>query len=286
VSLEIDDIDHLMLSVRDSKKAGEIFAGMGFAITPRGQLPGMSNHLVCFSDGKTQSPNFIELMSLDVPEEAPPAMAAALRIPDRPVLMVAATRDAEATRAGLNRAGLEVSPVLESGRTWELPDGEIIEFSFSIVLPEGGQAPFYWIACQHKTPHHYLRPEFVSHENRSLALTRIIAVANNPASAAEHFSGFWDMPVKEREEGQPSAIVSGERVALHIHSDASFREAFAGVAPVRSEDHIAGFAVSVDNLEALEIHLRANNFSPHRTKEGLVLEPDEACGCLVVFEAA
>ncbi len=286
MSLEIDDIDHLMLSVRDSEKAGRVFARMGFTITPRGQLPGMSNHLVCFSDGKAQSPNFVELMSLDVPEEAPPAMAAALRIPDRPVLMVAATRDAEATRAGLNKAGLEVSPVLESGRIWELPGGEIIEFSFSIVLPEGGQAPFYWIACQHKTPHHYLRPEFVSHENRSLALTRIIAVADNPASAAEHFSRFWDMPVKKGDEGQTSAFVSGERVALHIHSDASFREAFAGVAPIRTEDHIAGFSVVVENLDALESHLRANDFSPHRTREGLVLDPAEACGCLVVFETA
>ena len=284
MNLEIADIDHLMLSVRDSEKAGKVFARMGFTITPRGQLPGMSNHLVCFSDGKTPKPNFVEFMSLDVPEEAPPAMAAALRIPDRPVLLVAASNDAQATQEDLEAAGLEVSPVLESGRIWELPGGEVLEFSFSIVLPEGGQAPFYWIACQHKTPQHYLRPEFVSHENGGFALTKIIAVADDPVLAADHFSKFWNMPLKKEGELGPT-IVCGERVGLHVYSPESFRKDFGGISPSRNENHIAGFGVSVASLEGLEAHLKGNGFAPGRIKNGLVLDPVEACGCLVVFEA-
>ncbi len=282
---EISGIDHLMLSVKDSAAAGKTFARMGFTMTPRGQLPGMSNRLICFANQPENAPNFVELMSLDDPETAPPAMAEALKIPNRPVLMVAATSNVEITRSRLNDGGLHVSPVIDGGRDWTLDNGEVIDLAFSIVLPAGGQAPFYWIACQHKTPQHYLRADFVTHDNGATQMSKIIAVASNPLKAAKHYAQMWAADIVDPEPVNAPVIVDCGHVELHIHSRESFGGIYPGINLTRDEDHIVGFAARVADTGALVKHLQDNGFKPWENGRKIVLDPSQCNGCLVVFEA-
>ena len=281
---DITGIDHLMLAVKDGAAAGSIFAGMGFTITPRGQLPGMSNHLLCFANTNENVPNFVELMSLDDPAKAPPSMAQALQGPQRPVLMVAASADAKATRNRLTGKGVGVSEVIDGQRDWTLGDGTVIDLAFSIVLPAGGQAPFYWIACQHKTPQHYLRSDFTTHANGATELSKIIALARDPAAAAQHYVSMWAAGIDDTSAVGGPVIVKRGRVALHIHSPESFASTFPGVTPQQDNDNIVGFAVAVANPEKIHHNLTTNGFEPRIAGENVVLDPSQACGCLVVFE--
>ncbi len=281
---EISGIDHLMLSVKDSAAAGKTFARMGFAITPRGQLPGMSNRLICFANQPENAPNFVELMSLDDPETAPPAMAEALKTPNRPVLIVAASGDAATTQTRLSDGGLHVSPVIDGGRDWTLDNGEVIDLAFSIVLPAVGQAPFYWIACQHKTPQHYLRADFVTHENGATQMSKIIAVANNPLKAARHYAQMWTASIVDPEPVNAPVIVDCGHVQLHIHSRESFGGIYPGINLNRDEDHIIGFAARIGDIGALGNYLKGNGFRPWEIGRTIVLEPSQCNGCLVVFE--
>jgi len=280
VNSDIIDIDHLMLAVEDSAQAGEIFSRMGFTITPRGQLPGLSNRLMCFSNAPGNVPNFVELMSLDDPAAAPPAMARALKVPNRPVLLVAASNNAKTTWERLDTAGLEVSPVIEGERDWQLVDGEVIDLAFSIVLPGVGQAPFYWIACQHKTPQHYLRQDFTQHDNGARALSKIIAVAGDPLKSAKHYEKYWAANISDTE---PVVVATGQ-VELHIHSRKSFSNTYPGIDLQRPEDHIVGFVASVSSLDSLQNTLDQNGFAPQKSGSNIVLNPSQCCGCLVVFE--
>jgi len=280
VNSDIIDIDHLILAVEGSAQAGEIFSRMGFTITPRGQLPGLSNRLICFSNEPGNVPNFVELMSLDDPAAAPPSMARALEVPNRPVLLVAASNNAETTRKRLDNVGLEVSPVIDGERDWKLAGGEVIDLAFSIVLPGVGQAPFYWIACQHKTPQHYLRQDFTQHENGALALSKIIAVARDPLKSAKHYEKYWAAKISDTE---PVIVATGQ-VELHIHSRKSFSNNYPGIDLQRPEDHIVGFVASVSNLSFLQNKLNQNGFAPQEAGSKIVLNPSQCCGCLVIFE--
>ncbi len=280
----IFDIDHIMLSVGDNASAADTFSRMGFTTTPRGQLPGLSNRLICFGGGRRNSPNFIELMSLEDAELAPPAMVQALSGPDRPVLMVMATESAEKTRSELSDAGLDVSPVIDGERNWTLPSGEVLDLEFSIVLPSVGQAPFYWIACQHKTPQHYLRQDFVEHKNGGLLLKKVIAISENPQEAANHFATNWAAAVSEREDQNAPVVVTRGVVELHIFDRENYSNHYPGVEIARNEDHIAGISVSVRSISNLEDLLKDNGFEPLKPGSAIVLPPSQACGCLVVFE--
>lgn len=280
----ISDIDHFMISVADSAKAADIFARMGFTITPQGQLPGLSNRLICFAGGRSGAPNFIELMSLDDAEKAPPSMALALKQADRPVLIVAATENAETTHAQLSKTGLEVAPVIDGNRDWTLPDGEVLELEFSIVLPEVGQAPFYWIACQHKTPQHYLRKGFVTHKNAGVLLKKIIAVSQNPRSAASHFAENWAASISMPDSKSAPVVVRRGTVELHIFDRHSFDRTYPGVVLQQDEDHLAGISVSVKSLRSLSDILQRGGFQPIVQENAVIIPPSQACGCLVIFE--
>ncbi len=278
------DIDHIMISVRDSNEAAEVFLRMGFTTTPKGNLPGLSNRLVCFDGNRSGSPNFIEMMSLVDSSKAPPTMAVALKSANKPVLIVAATRDAEKTRTYLLAAGMKVSPVIDGERDWTLADGEVLDLAFSIVLPQAGQAPFHWIACQHKTPHHYRRPEFVTHSNDANLLKNIITVSDNPVKSAGHYEKYWGARIiTKRQSGSPVIVTLGE-VELHIYDRGGYSQHFPGVGLIHEGDHIAGFTVRVAPIAKLEAMLKSNGFSPVLTESAIVVPPEQACGCLVIFE--
>jgi len=284
VTTYITGIDHLMVSVGDSAAAGDIFSRMGFTITPRGQLPGMSNRLICFTNHNGNVPNFVELMSLDDEDAAPPAMAQALKGPDRPVLMVAASANAKSTQESLRAAGIGVSPVIDGERDWTLPGGEVIDLAFAIVLPSPGQAPFYWIACQHKTPQHYLRPDFTAHANGATAMGRIIAVAQDPQAAAEHYEKYWSASIVAPATSSGPVMVNCGDVHLHIHTRETIARAYGGINIERREDHIVGFAARVEDIDAVFGRLEKNGFSPQLAGQNIIVDPSRCCGCLVVFE--
>ncbi|VAW24100.1 hypothetical protein MNBD_ALPHA11-2300 [hydrothermal vent metagenome] len=278
---DIVDIDHLMLSVQNSDLAMDVYSKMGFTITPRGILEGMSNRLICFSGAGGKVPNFVEMMSLDDAQLAPPAMAAALKVPDRAVLLVGASNDAQNTKTALNEGGMKVSPVIDTGREWKLPSGEVLDLTFSIVLPAPAQAPFYWIACQHKTPQHYLREDFTTHNNGATSLKNIIALSDDPQKAANHFCYFW----QAKSSGKSPVIVSRGDVDLHIYNRDEFQSSFVGLEPARSEDHLAGFTVAVKDLSLVGELLSKAGLSPIVADEKIIIDPSQACGSLVVFVA-
>ncbi len=281
MDLDIVDIDHLMVAVKDSARAGDVFERMGFTVTPRSLLPGLSNRLVCFRDARPGACNFIEFMALDDVRAAPAQMPEVLKDPDRPAALVVAAREARVARRVLDGGGLEVSPVLDLSREWKLPSGEVIVPAFSVVTPAIGQAPFYWILCQHKTPQHYLRADFVEHENGAVMLSAVIAVAQDPAQAAKHYARYWGASVSG---GEPVVARCGA-VELHIHSRAGFAENYPGIGLQHSGDHVVGFSVTTDRPDPPYALLEKAGFAPLAIGSRIALDQAQACGCLVVFGA-
>ncbi|EKF21000.1 VOC family protein [Nitratireductor pacificus] len=273
------DIDHLMVSVADSQTAGELFEAMGFTVTPRSILPGLSNRLICFGQLHPGSCNFIELMALDDADKAIPMMPSILLPPGRPVSMVMNTADAEKTHAALQARDYKTSDPVHLSREWVLPSGEVLRPAFVVIIPGLGQSPFYWNLCQYKTMQHYLRPEFTTHPNGAANLTAVIAVASDPEQVAAHYEPLWGA----RRTGAAPVTIRAGSVDLRIYSPDELAATFPGVSH-EGGDRLFGFAVSHADPEELAAELRRNGFDPHRAGGGAYLTPDQAGGILMVVE--
>lgn len=278
------DIDHLMVSVADSQQAGEAFARMGFTVTPKSALPGLSNRLVCFPAQRDGACNYIELMALEAAASAPPPMPALLDPPGRPVSMVLGSSDAETTQAAMQGLGIDVAPPLHLERDWLLPSGETISPAFAVLIPPPGFAPLYWNVCQHKTPQHYLRDDFVSHANGARAFTAVIATALEPQATADALAAQWGAGAAAPKAGDGSVRLALGSVELRLYAPAGFAAAFPGLAGSVAEEGFAGLAIAVDNPQAMAERLSANGFAPAPCPGGLVLPPSDTAGGLLLFE--
>ena len=182
-------IDHLMIRVPDSEAAGRLFETLGFAVTPRSTLPGLSNRLVCFEPDDSRGASFIELISIDDPAAAPEPVIDLLGPENGPAAIVVATENAARLAAELSgRAGIQ--PARDLTRSWQVA-GELLQLSFSVLIAHRGSAPLGWSAIQHRTPEHYRRSEFLRHTDRGLRLSAILACAPEPVQAAREMSSLW-----------------------------------------------------------------------------------------------
>jgi len=275
-------IDHLMISVEDSQQAGALFERLGFTATPRSLMPGLSNRLVCFPAQQPDACNYIELMALEDADRAPQPMPQLLPPAGRPVSMVTVAPDIDATYRALREYGLRMPEPIHLERDWDLPGGEVITPRFAVLIPDIGQSPFFWNVCQHKTPQHYVRPDFVDHPNGATGLKAIIAVADDPAHVAAHYRTVWGAEVDGRD---PVRVTIGA-VDLRIFTASELEAAYRDLASFEGGNRLVGFAIACRDLERTTAFLADRGFSPRRGRNGAYLDPAAAQGNLLVFEPA
>lgn len=278
------DLDHLMVSAKNVEDIAETYGRMGFTLTPRSGLPGMSNRLVCFAPPSADRCNFVEFLSLEDPAQAPQIMSDILLPPDRPVSMVMVSDDTAACAQTLESKGLQVSEPWHLKRDWSLPDGEVISPEFIVAIPTVGQAPVYWNVCQYITPEHYRRPEFLVHRNTVTRFSGALAVAADPAAAADHYVRFWDADVSAAPEGGVRIALDNMWLSIATPDQVAARYANAGLTETGPDARLFGFAAEAADMERLSETLEAGGFDArpddHR---GLWLPPDQTHGCLIHF---
>ncbi|MEO4043486.1 VOC family protein [Hoeflea sp. CAU 1731] len=272
-------IDHLMIHVADSEQAGAVFERLGFVVTPKSDLPGLSNRLICFGDTPYERGvcNYIELMSLDDAAIAPPPMPRLLK-EYGPVSTVLSVDDAHAVHARLIAEGIKIGPVLDLQRDWTLPDGSVVTPAFSVAIPELGQAPVYWNYCLHKTAQHYIRLEFTEHPNTALSFDEVYLAVDDPDAAAAHYVEHW---LAQREGDR---LLLPEGPALRLMS----RDKIGAVLPVElvasDSPGIKAMGVTVNDLAKAQAVIRKTGVSTITLENGFAVKADDAAGCALLFE--
>ncbi|MGD1886168.1 MAG: VOC family protein [Cohaesibacteraceae bacterium] len=274
------DIDHLMINVPNAQRAGEMFEALGFTVTPLSAMPGLENRLVCFPDTAASDGvcNYIELMGLTDANTAPPPMPDLLSRPFGPVSTVLCASDARAVRARLVASGMRLGSVLDLQRDWHLPSGEVITPAFSVAIPDLDQSPFYWNYCQHKTPHHYVRPDFTNHTNSVTRLKGVIAVHNDPDEAAIHYETMW----QTKTSGRDPVTIKLNTVDLEIHTPQGFARQFELEAP---SPGLIGMRLETPDLQAARSAIGNVGVAARDVQGGLLIEQSGAADTLVIIEA-
>ncbi|ANF58308.1 VOC family protein [Halotalea alkalilenta] len=175
------ELDHLVINTRfDTDAAAELFAALGFTLTPRGYHSlGSINHLIVFEQG------YLELIGL--PSGTDRLRQEVLESPVGIDGLVLACDDPIATHERLVRQGFAAQPVQRFSRPVEV-DGVEQEARFATVRLPGEFAAGRVYFCHHETPELVWRREWLGHANGVSGIARLTVVSAEPEESARRYA--------------------------------------------------------------------------------------------------
>ncbi|MCI0997701.1 VOC family protein [Pseudomonas corrugata] len=180
-------LDHLVINTRfETDTAVQVFAALGFTLTPRGYHSlGSLNHLMMFPGG------YLELIGL-------PLGTRKLRqeVLDSPVGidgLVLNTQSAHTTHGDLVRAGFLVQTVQRFSRTVEHQGRELqARFTTVRMQPEQFAAGRVYY-CHHETPELIWQPQWLNHANGVTAILKLTVLSSDPQTARERYAALGEL---------------------------------------------------------------------------------------------
>ncbi|RIX49755.1 MAG: VOC family protein [Rhodocyclales bacterium GT-UBC] len=256
-------LDHLVINTGfATDTTAELFAALGFTLTPRGYHSlGSINHLIMFAG------HYLELIGL--PRDGAVLRQEILDSPPGIDGLVFGSADAAATHAALVTAGFQVQPVQRFSRPVEI-DGESSAAVFQTVRLLPGQFPAGRIYfCQHETPELVWRPEWLHHQNDVSGIEQLTIVSRAPAEAARRYAEL-------------GKIDGGFKLAFV--DEAGLRESFGDLAPREpgQAERFAAITFRVGSLDKMADRVRQLDL-PHALEAGRLLVGISAPPCLLEF---
>lgn len=187
-------LDHVVINtLKSMDAAADLFAALGFTLTPRGYHSlGSINHLMMTPGA------YLELVGV------PDTGLQRQEVLDSPFGLnglVLRTMDADATRDGLTAAGFAPAGPVDFSRPVEV-DGASHDVRFRAVRfpPETFPAGRVYF-CQHLTPELVWRPEWMEHPNGFLGIDRFTVEAPDAEGEARRLAAAFGATTEPRPSG-------------------------------------------------------------------------------------
>ncbi|MFC7399971.1 VOC family protein [Chelatococcus sp. GCM10030263] len=170
-------LDHVILLTENLDRAAELFARLGFTVTPRTEhSPAMGTANCCVMLAGT----YIEILTVLRPTERSAGWRALLAQGDGLRGIALRIDDAEQTARALGAAGFPMDPPIAFDRL----DDRGQRLSFKVCrLPAAETPGFRLILCQHETPELVWRPEWLDHANGARDIRAASLALPDPALA-------------------------------------------------------------------------------------------------------
>jgi len=243
-------LDHVVIDVRDRiEEAAQCFRSLGFQLTPRGHHTlGSVNHLGMFTT------DYLELLGFG---ENGTIRQEISRFPVGLNGLVFKTPDAEAIHREAMAAALPVLPVQSFSRPVALGGG-VRDARFRTTRLDPDQVAMGRVYfCEHLTPDLVWRPEWQSHANGALAISRVVVATADPSGTAGLFRGlFGDEPVTDSQGGRVVAA-GGVQVELSTPDAVAGEFGEAAAQPSGRTEYMAALGIKVRSLPEAERSLRS-----------------------------
>ena len=278
----ITGIDHTLIGVRDLEKARAAYVRLGFTPCPRGSHIGWGTANYCL-----MFPNdYVEILGIVDPSQFTNNLDAFLAKREGLMGLAWATRDNDAVKAELERAGITADGPKDLKRRLELPEGTVLP-EFKLVYPRASATPaLASFVCQHLTPELLRRPEWLAHANGAVGLGGITVAVSNTDGLAEAYERLFGMGAVTRTD-DTVAVRVGRHTVLFAPVDALDLLHPGVELPEKAELPLAAvMTVTVRDLAATDAFLRGRGV-PHDTVEGhtIMVPPEHACGVWLEFVA-
>lgn len=255
-------IDHLVLAGRDLEAMRSAYEGMGFTLTPRGQLPfGIGNTRIQLHGTQVQG-TYLELVSVTLPRDVPEHSAGHFSFGafNRDFLarhegfsmIVLDTPDARADIQSWRAAGLRTYEPYDFKRMAKMADGTEVELRFSLAFVSHPAAPWLGLfVCQHYTPEFFAQPQYRRHSNDAWMLQDVWVTGDKALDLADFIGAVTGATgVKE---GSDRTVFQTHTGTIVLARPRAFEAAF-GVPQPRPEGgpHLAGLTVGCRSLGSLK----------------------------------
>ena len=201
-------LDHTVINTKyGMDAAADLFAAMGFTLTPRGfHSLGSMNHLMMFGT------DYLEL--LGVPEggghQRPDLDVAPVGING----LVFKTDDVDVTYAHMQAIGVDGDPPKTFSRPVDVPEGtRDAKFRTVTVRADvfpGGRVYF----CEHGTPELVWRPEWQSHAAGITAVPEFVVASTKADGEAADFARLLNTDVTSGPDGARMVAFDGGRISV------------------------------------------------------------------------
>jgi hypothetical protein len=254
-------IDHLVLAVRDLGEGAALYERMGFTLTPEAQHPfGTGNRLAQLQGC------FIEVLGVTRPElitEAGPgefSFGAYNRdfLANREGMSMIAFESygPERDRSHFEAAGFEPAAPFSFVRMALQPDGSEVEMGFDLTFVPRPEAPAAAVfTCSHRhRPEQFYKAAYQTHANTAQRIDAVTIETGDPDGTREFLTEFNAGP---KMFDVVAAEVAGER--------------------------LAGYAVTVEDMDAARRALRAGDVAFAEDGDELTVGPEHGLGTRITF---
>ena len=283
-------IDHLVPAVHDLDKAREVYSGLGFTCTPKGQHDwGTANFLVQL-DG-----SFIEVLTVDRPEllvDPKPGEfsfgrfnEAFLKDREGLAMLVLESTDRDADLEDFQSRGLKTYAPFGFSRQAVLPSGEAVTVSFSLAFVRDEASPgIGYFTCQQHAPQYFWKKEYQTHPNTALRVSEVALVSGDPQSHADFLTGFSG--AETASSNGDEIIVETPRGRILVQTPAKSTDIWGEPGTPINAPRMVGFRIAVADLAATKEIAGGRGISFEDRDREILIPTAQALGTAIIFEQA
>jgi len=291
-----DILHHVGLINADLETLAACYERLGFTLTPVSlprvvtkpggtpELLGVGNRHAIFSD------NYLELLGVvdpqrwgDITKEQRGPYDIDVPLSRYPGLHVMhfGSEHIESVRERLVRQGVACSEIRRFQRNVQTENGEKLMKARTIHFAPGSDPEGLLQIAQHDTPELVLQPRYMVHDNGATALTEIIICAEDPLTYLSKY---------ERYTGHEGNCPDTNYCILDLgHSiikivDPRRLDSMIPDFPIPVLPFMAAFTVETISLQRSRVVLSGNGIPFLEKDESIIVYPQHACGCAVVFK--
>ncbi|MGE0846390.1 MAG: VOC family protein [Flavobacteriaceae bacterium] len=285
-------IDHLVLAVHGMDHARDVYARMGFTLTPVNRHPfGTYNSLIQLQG------NFLELLGVEDPDDMPLGKPGHFSFPrfnflylerhEGISMLVAESKDARADAKTFAREGIQAYLPFQFSRKAGLPDGSHARVGFRLAFasePLAPEAGFF--VCEQLAPEHFWKSEFQKHANTAVAVDDVVMVARAPVDLHRFMQVFTGN--RDIRSSSIGIEVPTPRGTIRILTPRAAKSLWGGAIDVDDFERprFAAYTVAVESLAAVRKALKKGEIDHADGKDRIVVPASQGFGAAIAFRKA
>jgi Glyoxalase-like domain len=286
--VDINNINHVGMAVRDLAATAQRYEAMGFQLTPYSphsaawkpgdpvQPLGSGNRCVMFAD------TYLEIVASENPKRPAARITSFLKHHQGAHIICFDCGDCNAVDKRVRGLGIETSGVIPLQREIDTPEGmrtakfERTQFA-SEDSPEG-----YIQAARHLTPEYIYQPRYISHTNSCHQLSETFVIADDLLRFDRKYRDYLGTTPSQEGKAVRFRLAFGTTLTIVDVRNASEFIPGTLLPPVPG---IAAVAFRTSALAALRQRLDAHGFTVVELGERIMVPAEEACGVALLFES-
>jgi catechol 2,3-dioxygenase-like lactoylglutathione lyase family enzyme len=284
--MDIDNINHVGMAVRDLAMTADRYEAMGFQLTPYSphsaawkpgdpvQPLGSGNRCVMFEN------TYLEILASENPAKQAARIANFLKHHQGAHIICFDCKDTDAVDRRVRGLGYETSGVIPLQREIATPEGmRTARFVRSQFAPKDSPEG-YIQASTHLTPEYIYQPRFIRHPNGCYRLFETILVSDNLPAFEKRYADY--LGIKPERDGVALRFSLPRGTVLTIIDVRGAAAMLPGglLPPVPG---IAAVGFRTRDLVAARERLESNGFTVIAVGERILIPAEEASGVAILF---